>query len=173
MSIESPDSNPIESGTLDTNTEVTSPADQDIDSNITNSQAGSLETDAESAGSDSDAESATDSQEPEKITDPKLMDRYECRACGYIYEPVKGDDSTGIDAGTPFPEIYDSWKCPVCTAPKRRFSNVGPVGNPSGFKENLGYGLGVNVMTPGQKNILIFGSLLLGFLFFLSLYGLK
>ena len=167
MSTESPESNPIESGTPDTQPDAgTSPA-QDTDANITNSQADSIEADAQYVGSESDSE------EPEKITDPKLMDRYECRACGYIYEPVKGDDSTGIDAGTPFEEIYASWKCPVCTAPKRRFSNVGPAGNPSGFKENLGYGFGVNVMTPGQKNILIFGSLLLGFLFFLSLYGLN
>ena len=173
MSIESPDSNQIDSGTLDTNTDATPPAHQDTDTTITDSQASSLNADAESTGSESDAGPDTNHQEPEKITDPKLMDRYECRACGYIYEPVKGDDSTGIDAGTPFEEIYDSWKCPVCTAPKRRFSNVGPVGNPSGFKENLGYGFGVNVMTPGQKSILIFGSLFLAFLFFLSLYGLK
>ncbi|NEQ99673.1 MAG: rubredoxin, partial [Cyanothece sp. SIO2G6] len=111
---------------------------------------------------DTDAQGAiAPDAEDAEITDPNLMDRYECRACGYIYEPLKGDDSSGIDAGVPFKEIYDSWKCPVCTAPKRRFNNIGPAGNPSGFKENLGYGFGVNVLTPGQKNILIFGSLLL------------
>ena len=167
MSIESPESNPIASGSPDTNVDASTPPVQEADANVTDSQAMSLE-----AGTESDNAEA-ESEEPEKITDPKLMDRYECRACGYIYEPVKGDDSTGIDAGTSFGDIYDSWKCPVCSAPKRRFSNVGPAGNPSGFKENLNYGLGVNVMTPGQKNILIFGSLLIGFLFFLSLYGLN
>ncbi|MFN6219940.1 MAG: rubredoxin, partial [Aphanizomenon sp.] len=46
-------------------------------------------------------------------------------------------------------------------------------GTSSGFKENLGYGLGVNTLTPTQKNILIFGALALGFLFFISLYGLQ
>ena len=40
-------------------------------------------------------------------------------------------------------------------------------------KENLGYGFGVNTLTPSQKNILIFSALALGFLFFLSLYGLR
>ncbi|MBD0268906.1 MAG: rubredoxin [Cyanobacteria bacterium Co-bin8] len=105
--------------------------------------------------------------------EPKDMDRYECRACGYDYEPVKGDDRGKIPAGVPFEEIPNSWKCPVCGAQKTQFSNIGPAGSPSGFKENLGYGLGVNAMPPGQKNILIFGSLALAVLFFLSLYGLR
>jgi hypothetical protein len=33
--------------------------------------------------------------------------------------------------------------------------------------------LGVNVLTPGIKNVLIFSALALGFLFFLSLYSLN
>lgn len=103
---------------------------------------------------------------------PETLDRYECDSCGYIYEPVKGD-GLKISAGTPFREVPSSWRCPVCSAPKRQFRNVGPVGSPSGFKENLGYGMGVNTLTPGQKNILIFGALVLGFIFFMSLYGLN
>lgn len=109
----------------------------------------------------------------EKPLAPEAMDRYECRACGYTYEPVKGDSRVNISPGTPFKELPLNWRCPVCSAPKRQFSNVGPLGTPSGFKENLGYGLGVNTLTPGQKNILIFGSLALAFFFFLSLYGLR
>jgi hypothetical protein len=31
----------------------------------------------------------------------------------------------------------------------------------------------VNALTPGQKTLLIFGSLMLGVIFFLSLYGLQ
>mgnify|MGYP005850726197 CR=1 FL=1 len=105
--------------------------------------------------------------------DPKTLDRYECAACGYVYEPAKGDNTGNISAGTAFEDLPEVWKCPVCGARKTRFSNLGPLGNPSGFKENLGYGLGVNTLTPGQKNILIFGALALGFLFFISLYGLN
>jgi hypothetical protein len=60
----------------------------------------------------------------------------------------------------------------VCSARKKAFANIGPVGVASGFKENLGFGLGVNTLTPGQKNILIFGSLLVGLIMMLSLYGL-
>lgn len=104
---------------------------------------------------------------------PEEMDCYECRSCGYSYEPAKGDDRSRIAAGTAFEDLPANWRCPVCSAPKKQFSNIGPVNKPSGFKENLNYGLGVNRLTPGQKNILIFGALALGFLFFLSLYGLK
>lgn len=111
-------------------------------------------------------------EEPTPLT-PKEMDCFECLACGYTYEPIKGDDRSEIPPGVPFPDIPLNWRCPVCGAPKKRFANIGPVGTPSGFKENLKYGLGVNVLTPGQKNILIFGGLVLGFLFFLSLYGLR
>ncbi|MBW4691168.1 MAG: rubredoxin [Lyngbya sp. HA4199-MV5] len=104
---------------------------------------------------------------------PTALDRYECQTCGYIYEPLKGDDRRQIAEQTPFEAVPDDWRCPVCGAAKTRFSNIGEVGSPSGFKENLGYGLGVNTLTPGQKNILIFGALALGFLFFISLYGLQ
>lgn len=104
---------------------------------------------------------------------PKEMDQFECRACGYTYEPVKGDSQGNIAPGVPFEELPSSWRCPVCGAPRKQFSNIGPAGTPSGFKENLGYGFGVNALTPGQKSILIFGALGLGVLFFLSLYGLR
>lgn len=118
-------------------------------------------------------ESTVEQQAPEsEPLEPKMMDRYECDSCGYIYEPVRGV-SESVPPGMTFESIDPSWRCPVCGAPKRVFRNIGPAGSPSGFKENLGYGLGVNTLTPGQKNILIFGALLLAFLFFMSLYGLK
>lgn len=126
----------------------------------------------ESQHNDGSSESVEDLTSEHQLPEPKMMDRYECDACGYIYEPARGDGNT-IAIGTAFEDIDTSWRCPVCGATKRQFRNIGPTGNPSGFKENLGYGLGVNTLTPGQKNILIFGSLLLGFLFFMSLYGLK
>jgi rubredoxin len=124
----------------------------------------SIESDSPSPSAD-----AAPAAEP---LQPAEMDRYECRVCGYLYEPVKGDDKGNIAAGTPFESISESWRCPVCGARKAQFSNMGPAGSPSGFKENLGYGLGVNTLTPGQKNILIFSALALAVLFFLSLYGL-
>ena len=112
-------------------------------------------------------------EQSEQIVESTELDRYECRACGYVYEPEKGDDSRNITANTAFAELPITWRCPECTAKKKAFENVGPAGTASGFSENLGYGFGVNTLTPGQKNLLIFGALALGFLFFISLYGLK
>ena len=117
--------------------------------------------------------SAEAASEPEEPLTPQDMDRFECLACGYTYEPVKGDDRSNIPSGVMFQEVPLNWRCPVCGAQKKRFASVGPAGTPSGFKENLNYGLGVNTLTPGQKNILIFSALAAGFLFFLSLYGLR
>jgi hypothetical protein len=61
----------------------------------------------------------------------------------------------------------------VCRSKVGAFKDIGPRNKPSGFEENLGYGLGVNTLTPGQKNVLIFGGFALAFAFFLSLYSLR
>ena len=109
----------------------------------------------------------------EPAAEPQVLDRYECRVCGYVYEPDKGDSKSEISPGTPFAELPPSWRCPVCGVKTSQFQNIGPVGTASGFQENITYGFGVNKLTPAQKNLLIFGGLALAFLFFLSLYGLQ
>lgn len=98
--------------------------------------------------------------------------RYECAPCGYVYEPDKGDSSAGILPNTEFDDLPMTWRCPVCGVRKTQFQNIGAGNVPSGFQENLQYGFGVNNLTPGQKNLLIFGGLAVGAIFFLSLYGL-
>jgi len=119
--------------------------------------------------SESSGESTILPEQPIAIAE---LHRYECGACGYIYEPTAGDPKRGIAAGTDFPELPTSWRCPVCTARPAAFADIGIPSKPSGFKENLGYGFGVNVMTPSQKSLLIFGSLAAAFAFFMSLYAL-
>lgn len=116
---------------------------------------------------------AADDDEAELSLTPAEMDCYECRTCGYTYEPTKGDGRTKVPAGVAFQDLPKTWRCPVCGASTTQFSNMGPAGTASGFKANLNYGFGVNKLTPGQKNILIFGALGIGVLFFLSLYGLQ
>jgi rubredoxin len=109
-------------------------------------------------------------QSSEQVFAP--LDRHECRACGYVYEPTKGDSAGKISPMTRFEDLPSSWRCPVCGAKTIQFQNVGVLGKASGFTENLDYGLGINRLTPGQKNLLIFGFLALGIVFFISLYGL-
>ena len=109
----------------------------------------------------------------EKTLAEQAPSSYECRSCGYVYVPSKGDNQGNIPAGTLFTDLPNDWRCPVCGVRKTQFVNVGAQGAPSGFAENLNYGFGVNRLTPAQKNLLIFGALGLGFLFFLSLYGLN
>jgi len=111
-------------------------------------------------------------QAKEQTLVEQAPDNYECRVCGYVYEPNKGDGKYNVPPGTLFTDISNDWRCPVCGARKTQFDNTGASNAPSGFQENLQYGFGVNTLTPGQKNLLIFGALVVGFLFFLSLYGL-
>lgn len=118
-------------------------------------------------------ESAQEQNLPrEKTLAEQAPASYECRSCGYVYDPAKGDSQGEIPPGTLFTDLPDDWRCPVCRVRKTQFTNIGAVGAPSGFAQNLDYGFGVNRLTPNQKNLLIFSALGLGFLFFISLYGL-
>ena len=52
------------------------------------------------------------------------MKKYICINCGYIYDPEKGDSSSGIPPGTPFEKLPDSWRCPICGADKTMFKKM-------------------------------------------------
>jgi rubredoxin len=106
-------------------------------------------------------------------TDPNTH-RFECRSCGFVYDPDEGVRKLGIEAGTAFVALDPaSFRCPVCRSRVGAFKDIGPRNKPSGFEENLNFGLGVNRLTPGQKNVLIFGGFALAIAFFLSLYSLR
>ncbi len=101
------------------------------------------------------------------------QNRYECRSCGYIYDPAEGNKKLNISKNTPFSALDgDTFACPVCRAGKNFYNDIGPKSKPSGFEENLTYGFGFNSLPPGQKNILIFGGLAFAAACFLSLYSL-
>ncbi len=118
------------------------------------------------------------SEESPKIKDKELItnveqNRFECRSCGYIYDPKEGNKKLNIPPNTPFSEIDgNTFACPVCRAGKNLYKDIGPREKPSGFEENLTYGFGFNSLPPGQKNILIFGGLAFAAACFLSLYSL-
>ena len=96
---------------------------------------------------------------------------YSCIGCGYLYEPRKGERFSGIEANTDFKDLPDSFLCPVCRSPKRRFVPKKKV--IAGFAENQNYGIGANSMTGGQKSLLMFGGLAFFVLLLLSGYALN
>jgi len=98
---------------------------------------------------------------------------FECRSCGYVYDPKDGVKKFEIAPGTAFMDLdRNTFRCPVCRLGIDSFRDIGPKSKPSGFEENLNYGFGINNLTSGQKNVLIFGGLAFAIACFLSLYSL-
>jgi len=44
-----------------------------------------------------------------------------CTICGFHYDPEEGDPTIGIPPGTPFEDLPDDYKCPICNAGKDYF----------------------------------------------------
>ena len=54
----------------------------------------------------------------------KIMDKYVCNPCGWIYDPAIGDPENGIAAGTAFENLPEDWVCPLCGAGKEDFEAI-------------------------------------------------
>ena len=52
------------------------------------------------------------------------MKKYECTACGYIYDEALGDPDSGIAPGTKWEDIPDDWVCPLCGLGKDVFEEM-------------------------------------------------
>jgi rubredoxin len=52
------------------------------------------------------------------------MQKYQCKVCGYVYDPEEGDPESGIVPGTSFEDIPEDWYCPVCGVTKIDFEAV-------------------------------------------------
>ena len=52
------------------------------------------------------------------------MQKYQCSACDYIYDPAQGDPDNNIVAGTAFEDLPDDWICPDCGVGKSEFEPV-------------------------------------------------
>lgn len=50
------------------------------------------------------------------------MKTYVCELCGYEYQSKVGDPENGIEPGTDFEDLPDSWVCPLCGASKEDFA---------------------------------------------------
>jgi len=53
------------------------------------------------------------------------MQKYRCEVCNYIYDPAVGDPDNGVQPGTAFENIPDTWVCPICGAGKDQFVKEG------------------------------------------------
>jgi len=49
------------------------------------------------------------------------MKKYTCVVCGYVYNPSVGDPDAGIEQGTSFEDLPESWECPLCGVGKDDF----------------------------------------------------
>ncbi len=46
---------------------------------------------------------------------------FTCSICGYQYDPEEGDPTADIPPGTPFEDLPDDYRCPICNASKNYF----------------------------------------------------
>jgi len=52
------------------------------------------------------------------------MKKYICTACGWVYDPAKGDPESDVPPGTPFEDLPDDWVCPECGVGKDEFEEA-------------------------------------------------
>ena len=52
------------------------------------------------------------------------MAKWECRVCGYLYDPERGDPDNGVKPGTTFENLSEDWVCPACGASKDLFDKL-------------------------------------------------
>ena len=57
--------------------------------------------------------------------DPDDDEEYICVVCGHIYRPDEGDLAAGIAPGTPFHQLPEDYRCPICNAGKDYFKPMG------------------------------------------------
>jgi len=50
------------------------------------------------------------------------LSAYICNICGFQYDPAEGDPAMGIPPGTPFEDLPEDYRCPICNASKDYFS---------------------------------------------------
>lgn len=66
-------------------------------------------------------ETVEKSQTVQNEIDDDDDEHYICTICGYVYRPEDGDLSVGIPPGTPFSDLPEEYRCPICNAGKDYF----------------------------------------------------
>lgn len=64
-------------------------------------------------------------EKPESESTPEVSSdessSFTCSICGFQYNPEEGDPTAGIPPGTPFEDLPEDYKCPICNAGKEYF----------------------------------------------------
>lgn len=55
---------------------------------------------------------------------PSAMRKWMCVVCGFIYDEALGVPEEGIEPGTRWEDVPDTWTCPDCGATKDDFEMV-------------------------------------------------
>jgi len=63
-----------------------------------------------------------DNKEPQSEQVNEDLSAYTCKICGFQYNPEEGDPALGIPPGTPFEDLPEDYRCPICNAGKEYFS---------------------------------------------------
>lgn len=48
--------------------------------------------------------------------------RYMCLACGYTYDPKRGDAKGGVSPGVAGDDLPSGWRCPTCGKDQSHFA---------------------------------------------------
>ncbi len=62
--------------------------------------------------------------ERKKAPEINMVDVFQCQQCLTIYDERIGDPFLGIEPGTLFKELSETYVCPTCSAPKSGFTSV-------------------------------------------------
>jgi rubredoxin len=59
-----------------------------------------------------------------QISTETALRKWMCVVCGFIYDEAAGLPEEGIDPGTRWEDVPDTWTCPDCGATKSDFEMV-------------------------------------------------
>ena len=57
-------------------------------------------------------------------TETTALRKWMCVVCGYIYDEALGVPEEGIDPGTRWEDVPETWTCPDCGATKSDFEMI-------------------------------------------------
>lgn len=59
------------------------------------------------------------------------MAQWECIVCGWVYDEAKGDPENGVEPGTKWADVPESWLCPDCCVGKEDFEVIAGTEEPT------------------------------------------